>query len=113
MSVYHNEAFAERVNFAANYIRNGRPTSRTFDTCFEMHDGDAVIAALIRKGRADPAGKLAANLFKYIGRTKAEETERGLAHIETRDLKHEAARMRQTAKVEFAKWLDEHQNSAA
>lgn len=105
MCVYQPEAFAERVNFAASYIRAGRNSTRRFDTCFEMYDGDAVVTALIRRAKADPAGKLAANLFRYVGKERALATAQRLAHVKTCDLKHEAAKMRHDAKVAFNKWL--------
>ena len=92
--VYDTDAFSTRVNFAANYIRQGRKTSRTFDTCFEMNDGDAVATALVRRANADPAGALARNLFTYIGEKRALETAEGMSHISTRDLPIEAARLR-------------------
>jgi len=107
MSVYDSEAFAERVNFAANYIRRGCNTTRRFDTCFEMYDGDCVATALVRRAQADPAGKLAANLFRYISKDRALESARKLAHVSTRDLKHEAAEMRRKDREEFDRWLAE------
>ena len=47
-SVYEPEAFSSRVSYARHCIIDGT-TSRAFDTCFEMSDGDAVVTALIRK----------------------------------------------------------------
>jgi hypothetical protein len=60
--------FSARVNLAAAYISAGRQTSRAFDSCFEMGDGDAVAVSL--KWRADkrPTSKMARNLWRYICR---------------------------------------------
>ncbi len=54
----------DRINFAASYISQGRNTSRTFDTCFEMGDGDAVYAGLLRRAKKNP--RLAANIRQYL-----------------------------------------------
>ena len=61
----------ERVNYAARVIREGRNTSRKFNSCFEMGDGDLVLAALV--ARADKSkGKLADNLANYIANSSRE-----------------------------------------
>jgi hypothetical protein len=65
------ENFAGRVNFAALVISQGRPSSRSFDNCFENCDGDAVVAALVR--RAEKNERLAANLPKYINASSLAE----------------------------------------
>lgn len=111
MSVYDEFAFAERVNFAANYIRNNRTTTRRFDTCFEMHDGDAVATALIRRADADPAGNLARNLFKYIGEERARKAASELGHVKTSDLKHVAAEMQRQARKKFDEMMAARQTS--
>lgn len=61
------KSLTERVNYAARVIKNGRPTSRAFDDCFENGDGDEVVRALVRKSKENPI--LAANLPKYIDQT--------------------------------------------
>lgn len=67
MSVYDKEAFAERVSLAARCIASGKGLdSRSFDTCFEMNDGDAVAAALYRRAKKNPALRVA--LFKRLSR---------------------------------------------
>ncbi len=68
MSVYDPKAFQERVNFAASVITAGRQTTRHFDTCFEMNDGDKVAAALWRRVDRNPNTKLARNIGRYIRR---------------------------------------------
>lgn len=66
-SVYDPDNFHGRVNLAALYISQGRETTRTFDTCFEMYDGDAVATALFRRALANPGGDLDRNLPRYLG----------------------------------------------
>lgn len=56
--------FPARVSYAAAVISAGRRTSRGFDNCFENSDGNAVVAALLRRAEKNP--KLAANLPRYI-----------------------------------------------
>ena len=53
-SVYDTENFQGRVSLAALYISKGRETTRSFDTCFEMWDGDAVAVALLRRAERNP-----------------------------------------------------------
>lgn len=108
MSVYDSDAFAERVNFAANYIRNKRTQTRRFDTCFEMHDGDAVAVALMRRAAADPAGALAKNMHLYIGGKAVDDAVKALAHVPTKDLKHEAAKERQRGREAFDRMMAKH-----
>jgi len=93
-AVYQSDNFAGRVNLAASYISKGRNTSRTFDTCFEMGDGDAVATALVRRAKKNPGGKLALNLYRYISKHSATEAAEKLVDIKTRDLKLEAAKQR-------------------
>jgi hypothetical protein len=69
--VYDPNAFAYRVDFAASVIARGGQTTRTFDTCFEMNDGEAVAAALVRRARAKPEGNLARNLFRFISEARS------------------------------------------
>jgi len=64
--------FLQRVNMAAAYISGGRRASRAFSSCFEMWDGDAVGAALLRRAEKRPASKLAANLWRYLAREHVE-----------------------------------------
>lgn len=42
-----------RANIAAAYIRRGSTQSRAFDDCFEMGDGDGVVAYLLAKAVTD------------------------------------------------------------
>lgn len=93
MNVYDPNAFRNRVEFAAAHISAGRGDSRAFDTCFEMYDGDAVAAALIRRIDANPNSMLARNIFRYIGEDLAREASRRLGD----DLDLEAKIMREAA----------------
>lgn len=77
--VYEPEAFRARVDFAAAVISRGGQATRRFDTCFEIFDGNEVAAALVYRARKSPAGKLAANLFRYISRDIAESDAADLA----------------------------------
>lgn len=72
MGVYSKDGFKDRVNLAAAYISAGRNTSRTFDSCFEMFDGDAVCLALLRRIQKRPDSKLAANIWRYLARVSVE-----------------------------------------
>lgn len=57
--------FKDRVNFAAQVIRNNGKTTRKFDDCFECNDGDQVVMALVRRAEKTQ-GKLLANLPIYV-----------------------------------------------
>ncbi|MCP4698467.1 MAG: hypothetical protein GY862_16690, partial [Gammaproteobacteria bacterium] len=98
------DAFQERVNFAAGHIAQGRRVTRRFDTCFEMYDGDAVAAALVRRVDANPSGNLAKNLFQYIGEERARECSNTLSD----DLKSEAAEMCARAEKENEAYRVKH-----
>ena len=93
-SVYSSYDFQYRVDFAASVIsRMGRVT-RNFDTCFEMYDGDAVAAALIRRVRANPVGPLAKHLPKYIREELALEDYETTKHLTRAGLAEYAAELR-------------------
>ena len=61
-----NDDFKARVDFAADHIARGTPSNRRFDSCFENNDGDAVVTALYRRAKANPDGKLAQNIWRYL-----------------------------------------------
>ena len=63
--------FTDRVNYAARHIVSGRPTTRTFDSCFECFDGEAVVLALCR--RAEKNERLRQALPRYIAETSIRE----------------------------------------
>lgn len=99
--VYEPEAFQDRVAFAAAVISKGVNTTRKFDTCFEMNDGHEVVAALMRRARAKPAGRLAANLFRYINEASATESYNATAHLSHQQLSEKAAVSRARGAREF------------
>lgn len=92
-SVYHPENFSGRVNLAAKYIIEQRRPTRSFDTCFEMFDGDVVACALYRRAIGNP--QLAANLPKYLDTSLREETMGKYANISTRALSLMARKQRE------------------
>jgi hypothetical protein len=53
-SVYDEDAFQLRVNYAAQCFVRGISGTRHFDTCFEMCDGDLVVTALVRRAMKNP-----------------------------------------------------------
>ena len=88
--------FTGRVNYAAAVISSGRRTTRSFDNCFENHDGDAVAAALVR--RAEKNERLRTNLPRYIN---ADMAYRNHADYQGRDLKEVSRELRLRGKWEF------------
>jgi cystathionine beta-lyase family protein involved in aluminum resistance len=62
-SPYDTHAFSTRVNYAAQCIRKGSTGGRSFDTCFEMYDGEFVVTMLVRKAERNPT--FAAAMLKY------------------------------------------------
>ncbi len=79
-------SFQARVNLAAAYISAGRPHSRAFDDCFEMHDGDFVATALWRRVQKRPNTNLAMNIHKYLGKARLEATANQFADVQDADL---------------------------
>jgi hypothetical protein len=73
MKTSTRDAIGDRINYAARIIREGRNTSRRFDSCFEMYDGDAVVAALVT--RSAKCAKLRANLPRYIAQSSIDNAE--------------------------------------
>ena len=97
--VYAPDAFASRVAFAAALIARGGEASRRFDTCFEMYDGDAVAAGLMRRAKANPEGNLARNVFRYIGEAGALKHYEQTKHLTARGLAEFAAKLRADAET--------------
>jgi hypothetical protein len=79
-SVYDPENYAGRVSLAAFYISQRRESSRAFDTCFEMYDGDAVAVALWRRAQAKPNSDLAGFLRCYLNMADIEKLATANAH---------------------------------
>lgn len=97
--VYEPEAFKARVDLACRYIAAGRPTTRTFDTCFEMYDGDAVAVAVYRRAQRNP--NIKRNLWRYLGRSVCVPVAWRERRRPTRDLANWAAELRRQGKAEF------------
>lgn len=85
-SPYDPENFSGRVALAASYIAARREGTRTFDTCFEMYDGDVVATALYRRVLARPDTRLAANIWTYLDRNSVEQTAARFADVPTCEL---------------------------
>lgn len=62
--VYDKDQIAYRVKFAVDVMRRGGSTTRTFDTCFEMGDGDEVAANIYARALKNP--KLMEAFPKYL-----------------------------------------------
>jgi hypothetical protein len=92
MSVNDPGNFHGRVRYALEVISAGRPTCRTFDSCFENGDGDEVAAAVYRRSLRRPT--LAANLWRYLSRPSVTEVVERLAGVADRDMADEARRSR-------------------
>ncbi len=59
------DEFTRRVNQALSLIQTGQTSTRTFDACFEMYDGELVAVAVYRRAQRDPA--LLARLWRGLG----------------------------------------------
>jgi len=97
MNVYDPADFAGRVDTAASYIFTGSTPTRTFDTCFEMFDGDAVAVAVYRMARTDP--RLRSALWRYLGRSSVIQVAFANRRRPTESLPAWAASLRDAQKV--------------
>ena len=86
--VYGTWNFQARVNFAAQAISRSYETTRLFDTCFEMDDGDFVVVALYRRSVNNP--KLANNLWRYLRQESVMEKVEEHARLSRQELKQAA-----------------------
>lgn len=111
MSVYDSENFAGRVALAASYISAERDSNRTFDTCFEMDDGDAVALALYRRTLKRPDTALARNIWKYLSRESVERV--AIKYASETNLADLAARIRETKRAAFAGFMAYLQDTRA
>ena len=107
MSVYDPDNFRGRVALAASYISAGRRSTRTFDTCFEMQDGDAVAIALFRRVQRRPDSKLAKNIWQYLSHDTVSRAVAEHVTVPDRGLPALAKRMRDEANANFDKWVAE------
>jgi hypothetical protein len=83
---------AERVNYACACIVRGHIQGRTFFTCFEMADGDAVSVAVYRRSLKNP--KLAAKIWGALAQSCVMDKVAQLADVPTRKLPEVAREMR-------------------
>lgn len=79
-SINEPSNFSGRVNLAALVISQGGRTSRSFDSCFENFDGDAVATSLYRRAQRRPDSDLARNLWRYLSRESVEAVATENAH---------------------------------
>jgi hypothetical protein len=100
-------SFTARVNLAANYISQGRNSSRAFDSCFENYDGDAVVVALGRRAQARPDGNLAKNIGKYLSVDSVSSLVEKHSALSRSGLINLSQELQITARAEFQKVLAE------
>ena len=55
-----------RIELLVMYISAERPTNRSFDSCLEHGDGDAIVIALYERILKRPKTKFAKNIWKYL-----------------------------------------------
>ena len=95
--IHEPDGFWDRVSFACAVVAHSARTTRQFDSCFEMHDGDAVAAAMVRRAKARPDGPLARNLFpRYLG-PRALASYEATKHLSRKQLENYAADLRKEA----------------
>lgn len=104
-SYREREGFAARVSLACKYISERRTATRTFDTCFEMNDGDAVAVAVYRRSKTNP--KIRANLWRYLCRHTAITTAFAHRRVATKNLPVIARQQRAASEAAFALALKE------
>lgn len=106
-SVHEPEAFQGRVDYAAQCMLRGTNT-RHRDTCFEMWDGDLVVAALVR--RCNKNTKLKDAVIKSFGGTFPQswiEAAAKYAHLPRNKLADEARAVRAKAKASCEQYWKE------
>ena len=95
--IHELDGFWNRVSYACAVIARRAGTTRQFDICFEMFDGDAVAAAVVRRAKARPDGPLARNLFpRYLGPWALASYE-ATKHLSRKQLENYAADLRKEA----------------
>jgi hypothetical protein len=114
------ENFHGRVNYAIRCFFRGRSATQTrsFDDCFEMHDGDLVVTAIVRRARRD------SDLYQAIGRAWVSyddedpqfpadwlTTAAKFSHV--RNLAGAARQMRSARRQEFQEWFAKQQEQQA
>ena len=88
---YNRHPFPSRANFrarvyhAAEVLRSGREWDHAFETCFEMHDGDQVGAALLLLAVSDPKLRDALATHFHLAGAAWQRSRDLLAHLLTLD----------------------------
>ena len=95
--IHEPDGFWDRVSFACAVVAHIARTTRQFDSCFEMHDGDAVAAAMVRRAKARPDGPLARNLFPRSLGPRALASYEATKHLSRKQLENYAADLRKEA----------------
>ena len=111
--VHDPNSYQARINYAAQCIMRG-VRSRTFDSCFEMNDGDAVVTALVR--RANKNQKLYDAIARdWGGEFPAlwKETAGKYEAVPTRQLGALAAELRAESQARLDAWIAEQRGAAA
>ena len=110
MAVSDPNGFAERVNYAARCILNGRTNSRAFDACFENDDAHVVAAAVYRRALRNLT--LAAKIFQHIDREMTLADHEKYKGVPTRKLASAARQARADRQAEREQ-LDKELTAAA
>jgi hypothetical protein len=113
-SVYDRDNFAGRVNYAAQCIMRGIIGTRALNSCFEMHDGDLVVSALVR--RAQKNQQLHDAISKqWRGAFPQQwlDTSAKYSDVPTRKLAEKAAEVRRLAAESFDRWMEERRKTNA
>lgn len=100
--------FSGRVKYAIKAIYC-QEDSRARDNCYEMHDGDMVVTAIIRQADNDPSLQVALmkgwTNFPTYAAHPWHETAKKYRHVKNFEMATIAARLRKEAKAEFAEWI--------
>lgn len=90
-SPYDVEAFETRVSYAAACIVKGCTNGRTFDTCFEMYDGDYVAEALMRRAAKNPRLAEALERTMRLSQNKTwQDSHEQFKHLTRKQLREQA-----------------------
>lgn len=108
------DEFTRRVNLALSLIQTGQISTRAFDACFEMYDGELVAVAVYRRTQANPA--LIERLWRGLGREITLAAVTQYAPFADQDLPRLARQLRTQryaeAQANLARWQAELQAGA-
>lgn len=99
MSVYQLENFSARVNLASRVISKKGRSTRAFEACFEMYDGDEVAVAVYRRSKKNP--RLNKNIWDYLSRKSIAPVAFKMRNVKTRDLSKAAKATRERRVAEM------------